>query len=97
MDIGFVTKNECGICGMDKTKSHGCCHDEIKLVKLQDDQNKTAQVAFDFSNVQSIAVLPSIFISASFYDVDEINHHIDHSPPLLSQQDIQIKNCVFRI
>ncbi|MES1224204.1 MAG: hypothetical protein ABUT20_52405 [Bacteroidota bacterium] len=97
MDIGFVTKNECGICGMDKTKSHGCCHDEIKLVKLQDDQNKTAQVAFDFSHVQSIAVLPSMFISASFYDADEINHHIDHSPPLLSQQDIQIKNCVFRI
>ena len=97
MDISFVLKDECGICGMDKGKSHGCCHDEIKLVKLQDDQNKTAQIAFDFTSVQSIAVLPSEFISTSFYNADETNHQVDHSPPLFNQQDLQIKNCVFRI
>jgi hypothetical protein len=96
-DIGFVSKDECGICGMDKSKSHGCCHDEIKLVKLQDDQNKTAQVAFDFASVQSIAVLPSIFISTSFYNADKVSREAEHSPPLLTPQDIQVKNCVFRI
>ncbi|MBS1575741.1 MAG: hypothetical protein JST09_10600 [Bacteroidetes bacterium] len=96
-DMGFVTKDECGICGMDKSKSNGCCHDEIKLVKLQGDQNKTAQVAFDFTAFQSIAVIPSKFISTSFYNTDQNNHQVEHSPPLLKQQDLQSKNCVFRI
>jgi hypothetical protein len=91
------SKNECGICGMDKEKSRGCCHDDVKLVKLQDDQNKTSQDSFDFNVFQTIATIPSQFIAASFYNADEINCHPDHSPPLISQQDIQIKNCVFRI
>lgn len=96
-DIGFITKDECGICGMDKSKSHGCCHDEIKFVKLQADQNKTAQVAFDFTSVESIAIPPSIFISTSFYNTDKVSHQADHSPPSLIQQDFQSTNCVFRI
>jgi hypothetical protein len=96
-DLNPVSKNECGICGMDKSKSGNCCHDEVKFIKLQDDQNKAAQVAFDFTAVQSFAILTSQFITTSFYNADEIKHHVDHSPPLLSLQDLQIKNCVFRI
>ena len=97
-DFNPVTsKKACDICGMDKEKSHGCCHDEVKLVKLQDDQNKTSQVSYDITSFQSIAVIPSRFIAASFYNADEINDRPDHSPPLLTRQDIQIKNCVFRI
>jgi hypothetical protein len=90
-------KKECDICGMDKEKSHGCCHDEVKFVKLQDDQNKASYTSFDFASFQQIAVLPSQFIAASFYNADKINDQQDHSPPLQLQQDIQIKNCVFRI
>ncbi len=96
-DIGFVTKDDCGICGMDKSKSHGCCHDEIKLVKLQDDQNRTMQVAFDFTSLQSVAILPSLFISTSFYNADQVSHQIDHAPPLLTQLDFQSTHCIFRI
>ena len=96
-DFSPVSKSECGLCGMNKTESKGCCHDEVKFIKLQDDQNKTAQVSFDFASVQSIAIVPSVFIVTSFYNADEINHHVDHSPPLPAQQDLQIKNCVFRI
>ena len=91
------TESKCNMCGMHKAKSHGCCHDEVKLVKLEDDQNKSAQVSFDFAAFQSIAIIPSQFIVASFYNADEANFNTDHSPPLLNQQDIQIKNCVFRI
>lgn len=96
-DFNPVSKNECGLCGMDKTKSKGCCHDEVKFIKLQDDQNKASQVVFDFTCIQSIAITPSPFIAASFYNADETKHHADHSPPLLHQQNLQIKNCVFRI
>jgi len=97
-DFNPVTsKKACDTCGMDKEKSHGCCHDEVKLVKLQDDQNKSSQVSFEVASFQSIAIIPSQFITASFYNADIINDHPDHSPLLLTQQDIQIKNCVFRI
>ncbi|MES1220029.1 MAG: hypothetical protein ABUT20_31290 [Bacteroidota bacterium] len=90
-------KKECGICGMHKAKSHGCCHDEVKLVKLQDDQNKASVVAFDFTSFQSIAIIPSIFIATSFYNANETNHCREHLPPLLSMQDTHLQNCVFRI
>jgi len=96
-DFNPVSKNECGLCGMDKTESKGCCHDEVKFIKLQDDQNKTTQVTFDFTSLQAAAIIPSAFIATSFYNADEKKHHVDHSPPLLHQQDLQIKNCVFRI
>ncbi len=31
----------CGRCGMDTHESNGCCRDEVKVVKLEQDQNKT--------------------------------------------------------
>ena len=97
-DFSLATdKSHCDKCGMDKSTSQGCCHDEIKLVKLQDDQTKASTVLFDFSGIQSIATIPSLFIIASFYNADETNHHKVHSPPLLSRQDTHLQNCVFRI
>jgi hypothetical protein len=97
-DFSLVSgKSQCDKCGMHKTNSHGCCHDEVKLVKLQDDQNKASLVSFDFNSFQSIAITPSQFIITSFYNADEINHHQEHSPPLLSKQDTHLQNCVFRI
>jgi len=82
---------------MHTSKSHKCCGDETTIIKLQDDQNKTTQVTFDFTSLQAAAIIPSAFIATSFYNADEKKHHVDHSPPLLHQQDLQIKNCVFRI
>ena len=32
---------KCGRCGMDIHQSNGCCRDEMQLLKLEDDQNKT--------------------------------------------------------
>ncbi|MCW3117311.1 MAG: hypothetical protein JWM28_1393 [Chitinophagaceae bacterium] len=97
-DFSLVSgKFQCGECGMQKTKSHGCCHDEIKLVKLQDDQNKSSQVATGIAFLQAVAMTPSEFIVTSFYNADEINHHKEHSPPLLSRRDTYLQNCVFRI
>ena len=98
-------KNLCDKCGMDKTTSHGCCHDEIKLVKLQDDQNRASAVLFDFSGIQSLAIIPSLFIVTSFYNADETNHHKVISPPLNSKLNsvlpvavtlfnIETKNCI---
>ena len=91
------SKKQCETCGMNKAKSHGCCHDEIKLVKLQDDQNRQSLGSFDVSVFQAVAIVPSQFIVTSFYNADETNHHKDYAPPLRNRQDANLLNCVFRI
>ena len=97
-DFSLVSgKTQCDKCGMYKAKSHGCCHDEVKLVKLQDDQNRESGVLFDFSVSRLLATVPSPYIVTSFFNADETNHHKIHWPPLLSQQDAYLQNCVFRI
>jgi hypothetical protein len=87
----------CGRCGMDIHKSNGCCHDEVKVVKLELDQNKTAIASFDLPSLESIVSVPSEFIATSFYNTDEQRHFHNHSPPLLSAQDTYLQINVFRI
>lgn len=90
---------QCGKCGMEMHKSHGCCHDEVKVVKMEDDQKITPTIAVDFSSLQMPAQVPSEFISTSFYNSNITRHPDNHPPPLLSMagQDTYISNCVFRI
>lgn len=95
----FETKSKvCGKCGMmmHKTNNH-CCHDEVKVVKLQQDQITAPFFAFDFSAAKQISVFPSEFIFASFFNFYGQRHFQNHSPPLLQEQDTYLQNCVFRI
>lgn len=86
----------CTRCGM-HTKQHGCCHDEIKIVKLQDDY-QTSSASFVFKCIQQAVVVPSDFFSIALFNEDIALHKTDHSPPLLlSEQDSYIQNSVFRI
>jgi len=85
----------CPKCHM-HTGDRGCCHDEVKVVKLQDD-HQTSQFSVDFKNIYPGITPTSEFLSAISIDQDIALHKTDHSPPLLSQQDIYIQHCVFRI
>ena len=87
----------CGRCGMDTHESNGCCRDEVKVVKLEQDQNKTTIASYDIPTLVSIVSIPSDFIVASSYNFDEKRHFHNHSPPLLSAQDTYLQNNVFRI
>ena len=88
--------NKCSLCGMKMHGKHGCCHDEICVVKLTVDQQKVAAV-------QSIdAPTSSSFIVSAFIVLPTINttHSSpwqNHSPPLLDGQNIYLENGVFRI
>ena len=86
---------KCDLCGMN-TKNHGCCRDEVKILKLQDDQ-KTSEVVFSFYNVTPLEIIPSEFICSAFFSVPVSEHFNNHSPPLLTMQDTYLQNCVFRI
>lgn len=85
----------CTRCGM-HTKNNGCCHDEVKIVKLQDDY-QTSSASFAFKNIQPLAIDCGEFLSTGLLKSNEPLIVTGHSPPLLSQQDIYIQNRVFRI
>lgn len=94
----FETKPKvCGKCGMKMHKAKGCCHDETKVVKLQQDQNTMPGTLYEIPAIKQLVVLPSDFIVASFYNFFGQRHFQNHSPPLLQEQDIYLQNCVFRI
>ncbi len=78
-------------------ESDGCCHDEVKVIKLEQDQNTTAAADYSIPSLKELAITPSEFIAASFYNIMEERHFYNHSPPLLSAQDTYLQINVFRI
>ena len=85
----------CPTCGM-HTKDYGCCHDEVKIVRLQDD-HQTSSFSFALESIQPVVITPSEFLSVSLLNDEIALNKTDHSPPLLPQQDTYLQNCVFRI
>jgi len=85
----------CPKCQM-HTGTRGCCHDEVKIIKLQDD-HQTSSFSFDVKDVQLSAVTLSEFLSIVTLRENADLAKTDHSPPLLSEQDTYIQNRVFRI
>jgi len=77
-------------------KKRGCCHDEVKIAKLQDD-HQTSFASFEFKNIQPAVIAPSEFLSVALLNENVSVIKTDHSPPLLPQQDVYLQNRVFRI
>lgn len=90
-------KDVCGQCGMHNDDSNGCCHDEVKVVKLELDHTTVPVITFDFPAYDAAIIPPSEFIETAFYNINVEKHFHNHSPPLLSGQDTYIRNSVFRI
>ena len=87
----------CGKCGMHSDDSDGCCRDEIKVVKLDEDQQNAQALDFVFAAPQTGIHYSSLFICQPFQNADPSGHFHNHSPPLLSGQDSYLQYCVFRI
>jgi hypothetical protein len=85
----------CPKCHM-HTGTRGCCHDEVKIIKLQDD-HQTSSCSFAFKDAPPAVITPSELLSVVLLKDGIDLLKTDHSPPLLSQQDIYIQNRVFRI
>ena len=88
---------DCPKCGMLIETSHGCCRDEVQIVKMVDDQKTSAAFSFELPSLEELVNKPSDFIATSFYNISGKRHFLNHSPPLLSEQDSYLQNCVFRI
>lgn len=87
----------CGLCGMHSTDSEGCCHDEVKVLKAEDDQNTTASIAFLFKAPVLELSQASEFLFLPVQNHNEFLLAVPHPPPLLTEQDTYLQNRVFRI
>jgi len=94
----FVSQGKkCGRCGMEIHESNGCCRDEVQVIKMKEDQNKTLVASYSIPPIEATAVTVSEFIVAVSQQDDNQRHFHNHSPPLLSAQDTYLQNNVFRI
>lgn len=95
VELGYSAKTECGKCGMNTAKSQGCCKDEVQVVKLSADHQASKTQVPDFS----LALLPKqpfALERSSLLSLQSVLSAPAHGPPL-SEQDIHLRNCVFRI
>jgi hypothetical protein len=95
-EISFTTSDTCSRCGMETTDSDGCCRDEYKVVKIEVDQLVAKALQTDFS-LPLISYTSTEYLLAPFRNFTSDKTLIAHSPPLLSEQEVYIQNCVFRI
>jgi hypothetical protein len=93
LQLGDKKTDICGRCGM-HTDNMGCCNDQVKIFKIQDDQ-QTAAINFKFAAPDMIIEAFPVFNQTPVISTHQVFAN-NHSPPL-SKQDTYLQNCVFRI
>ncbi len=90
-------EKKCANCGMDKSKSNGCCKDEHKVLKLKREHQKTVD-SYDFSVLNNLIVVPAFIIRNQhpFSSAIKIYSSI-HAPPEIQDQRLYLLNCIFLI
>ena len=95
LQLGAAKTEICGKCGMHQEEANACCNDEVKIFKIEDDQQVSA-IGFKFSNPETVVTQLPVWEEASLLTSTHQLFLIDHPPPL-SKQDTYLQNCVFRI
>lgn len=89
--------DRCNVCGMDQHESDGCCHDEQKVVKLEQDQNKWQGTDYSLPDFKEIATPLSLYQAAAFIPDLQSTDFYHYGPPPLSLQDTYLQVNNFRI
>ena len=84
------------VCGTKMTKK-SCCRTEVKLVKVEDAQQKAVVADVSFPLTIALPVTDLNLLHSSYYTTQPVIVSQAHAPPLLSEQDTYLQNCVFRI
>ena len=51
----FDTKSKkCGKCGMHMEDADGCCRDEVKIVKMEEDQQVTVDFSYSLPSIEAL-------------------------------------------
>lgn len=90
-------EKKCTNCGMDKSKSNGCCKDEHKILKLKREHQKTTN-SYDFSVLNNPVVITEFIIHDQYsFPLANSTYSSIHAPPDKQSQSIYLLNCVFLI
>src|SRR5689334_23577069 len=92
--IGADTNEKCAKCGMHK--SDGCCRDEVKVVKLQT-SHLAGSINTEISPAPVAILTTQEFTQPSFFFLNHTELPVAHGPPLGSDQELYLQNCVFRL
>lgn len=86
------------VCGMSlkETSSKGCCKTEFTVIKLEDN-HKASYASFDFQTPEILLSRTISLLEVSTFQLANKVYADIHGPPLLSEQDTYLLNCVFRI
>ncbi|MDZ4072766.1 MAG: hypothetical protein U1C70_13150 [Sediminibacterium sp.] len=97
IQVNQVPEERC-ICRMSKkeTSSKGCCKTEFTMVKLAD-THKASSASYDIQTQVSLVSRSLSQLEAPLYNTGIKIYTDIHGPPLLSEQDTYLLNCVFRI
>ena len=96
-DFSHYEDQYCSNCGMKETKSKGCCQNEQKILKVEDDQNTAA----DFNQLPlfSSPAFTTAFFECSFIKASLLRRlrSPSHALQRWLQLPLFILNCDFRI
>ena len=85
------------LCECKKKKANkACCKTEHKLVKLEDN-HKASYTSFQVEAPVALIFTDYFVESVPVYSTKNLLSYSSNSPPLIPQEEIYIKNCVFRI
>lgn len=92
--LGVAKDSFCNKCGMETDGS--CCWDDVKVVKLPLQHTVTALINAIFS-APVLEINFTEYLFASINNFDPVHYFpVDTGPPL-SDQEIYLQNCVFRL
>lgn len=96
VQLGVAKEKTCSKCGMHTEDSGGCCRDEVKVVKLQQDLQPAKAILPAFS-MHPAVTLASSFLITPFLNFKRHSRAFGNTPPLPQKTDIYLVHCVFRI
>lgn len=92
-----LDKDKCGVCGMHKGDTKGCCKDEHKSVRFVKDQKTTDNSSL---KVQPVFLVLSAAVVSVCNDIhlQPVHRNLYNlSPPHLRSVPVFVRNCNFRI
>lgn len=94
-NVTYNTQSDshCGICGMDDS---GCCHDDVKVVKLEDNHKSASTIHFQLPATEPLAAHHSLY-DLTVQDIVPLKLLYNNPPPDLYQPSFSILHSVFRI
>lgn len=97
VQLGYADNKECGECGMSVKDKDGCCHDEVKVIKVAQEQAAASFAQFHFGVAKALLAYPQNPYLPILQLLAQHSVAPAHAPPPLPGQDIYLYNCVFRI